>query len=459
MGIWNISVYRRDRMGGSTPACNERGGVLRRSEMNHLHSLGLALCLLLAGGTSWSHAQGKISLESPPVLAGTELVRAQLLKGPFHKIVEPVKVEGHLGRFVIESKFGSFSVLGANLLATRVSELQAIEELQKVQKDSAFTDALSKSVGGVAKFAENTVTDPVKTVENVGMGAGTVLGRVGQLAKSGVDYSIDKASDLSTSDSKPKPTVAPTGEPEPPSFTGDPLGYNRARREWAKKLNIDPYTSNPVLRTLLDNASSASFAGNFAVNLTLGAVMKPLQYTYSFDETMRDSVWNKPVIDLEKENEEKLLALGVAPRTVRDLLRNKWFTPTLQTALTVRLATLGKMDGIESVVSTAAVTLGEARARFLLESVAMLVTHHQKEGRLAKIRMSNLVPTGVTPDGAVIAALAIDYGIWSEDAAAFAQRKELAATSRTLLVAGNLSPRAKQELEKTGWKIKTGIRS
>ena len=144
---------------------------------------------------------------------------------------------------------------------------------------------------------------------------------------------------------------------------------------------------------------------------------------------------------------------------MRDLLRNKWFTPTLQTALAARLAVLGKMDGIESVVGTAAATLGEARARFLLESVAMLVTHHQKEGRLAKIRMSNLVPTGVTADGAVIAALAIDYGVWSEDAAAFAQRKELAAAGRTLLVAGNLSPRAKQELERIGWKIRMGIRS
>ena len=75
----------------------------------------------------------------------------------------------------------------------------------------------------------------------------------------------------------------------------------------------------------------------------------------------------------------------------------------------------------------------------------MLVMNHQKEGRLVKIRMSNFVPTGVTADGAVIVALAIDYGVWSEDAAAFVQRKELAATRRTLLVAGNLSPRAKQE--------------
>ena len=356
MGTRNISAYRQGRMSNSMPACNEIGRVLSRPEMNRLHLLLLVLCALLAAGSRWSYAQGKPSLESVPTLAGTELVRAQLLKGPFHKVVEPVKIEGHLGRFVIESKFGSFSVLGANLLATRVSELPAIEELQKVQKDSAFTDALSKSVGGVAKFAESTVTDPGKTVENIGMGAGTVLGRRGQLAKSGVDYSVDKASDLTTSGSKPKPKVAPTNEPEPPSFTGDPLGYNKARREWAKKLNIDPYTSNPVLRALLDDASTASFAGNFAVNLTLGAVVGPLQSIYSFDETVRDSVWNKPVIDLEKENQEKLLALGVAPRTVRDLLRNKWFTPTLQTVLVARLAVLGKMDGIESVVSTAAVT-------------------------------------------------------------------------------------------------------
>ena len=458
-GVWNIGAHRRGRMGGSTPACNERGGVSRRPEMNRLRPLSLALCLLLAGGSSWAHAQGKTSLESVPALEGTELVRPQLLKGPFHKVAEPVKVEGHLGRFVIESKFGSFSVLGANLFATRVKELQAIDELQKVQKDSAFTDALAKSAGGVVKFAGSVVTDPGRTVENVGKGVGTVLGRVGQLAKSGVDYSGDKASDVITSGPKPKSEAAPAGEPEPPSFTGDPLGYNKARREWAKKLEVDPYTSNPVLRTLLDDASAASFAGNFAVNLTLGAVAAPLQYTYSFDEETRDSVWNKPVLDLEKENQEKLLALGAAPRTVRDLLRNKWFTPTLQTALVARLAVLGKMDGIESVVSTAAVTLGESRARFLFESVAMLVTHHQKEGRLVKIRMSNLVPTGVTADGAVIAALAIDYGVWSEDAAAFAKRGELAATSRTLLVAGNLSPRAKQELERTGWKIKTGIRN
>jgi hypothetical protein len=89
----------------------------------------------------------------------------------------------------------------------------------------------------------------------------------------------------------------------------------------------------------------------------------------------------------------------------------------------------------------------------------MLATHHEKEGKLVRIKMSNLVPAGVTADGRVVAALAIDYGTWDADAQAFGQRKELAAKSRTLLVAGKLSPQAKQGLEKAGWTVNAGLRS
>ena len=173
---------------------------------------------------------------------------------------------------------------------------------------------------------------------------------------------------------------------------------------------------------------------------------------------MRQSVWNIPAIDLEKANEAKLIALGVPERTVRDLFRNKWFTPTLQTALVVRLEEFGKMPGVTSAVATAAVTKGEARARFLLESLAMLATYHKKEARFSKIKMSNLVPAGVGKDGAIVAAVAVDYGTWTKDAASFAQRQELAGKKKTLLVAGKVSPEARQAIEKAGWSVKQGLR-
>jgi hypothetical protein len=427
--------------------------------MRTMQTLNLALCAALAATAGVSHAQGTSGLEAAPALPASKLARAGVLSGPLHKVAEPVQVEGHLGRFVIESQFGKFSVHGANMLAVRVHELRAIEELRKVQKDSAFTDALSKSAAGMAKFAGSAVSDPGKAVENVGKGVSTVFGRIGYMAQSGADYVGDKASDVAAPSAKAPSKAAPKGEPGPPSFTGDPFGYNKARREWAQKLNIDPYTSNPVLRPLLDDASSASFAGNFAIGLTLGAVVAPIQYAYTMDESVTQSVWNKPAIDLEKENLARLLALGVQERTARDLLRNRWFTPTLQTALVARLGALGKMEGIESAVKAASATQGEARARFLLESLAMLATYHQKEQKLAKIQMSNLVPAGVTADGRLVAAAAIDHGTWDADAAAFATRKELAAKSRTLLLAGTLSDRAKQEIEKAGWTVKTGLRT
>jgi len=415
------------------------------------------IALALAATAVLSPAWARTAPEAAPQLPGAAVAKESLLKGPLHKVAEPVRVEGHLGRFTIESKFGVFNVHGASLLATRVHELQAIEELRKVQKDSAFTDALAKSAKGVAGFAVGAVDDPDKAVEAIGKGAGTVLGRVGHMAKVGAGYAGDKAVDMATS--KPETAAAATGEPAPPSFIGDPLGYNKARREWAKKLNVDPYTANPVLRPLLDSAASATFAGNFAVGLTVGSVMAPINYAYSFEETVRDSVWNKPAIDLMKECEQELAALGVQGRTVRDLQRNKWFTPTMQTVLVARLKALGRLEGIDSVVQAAAATQGETRVRFLLDSLAMLADHHQKSGRLARVRMSNLVPVGVAQDGSVVASVAIDYGTWDGDAAAFAGRKELAAKARTLLVAGNLSPRAKQELEKAGWKVRTGLRS
>ena len=424
--------------------------------MNHLHSPRLALFSALALATGLAFAQNPGAITMP----GAELAKPALLKGPLHTVAEPVKVDEHFGRFVIESKFGKFSVIGEKMLEVRVSELQAIEELQKVQQDSAFTDALTKTAKGVGKFAESVVTEPAKTVENIGKGIGTVFGRVGYLAHSGSNYVSDQASDLVGAGPKDQPKAKPVRaeEPEPPSFIGDPLGYNMARREWAKKLQIDPYTSNPVLRPLLDKAATATFAGNFGVTLTLGVVLIPVQYAYQLDDTVRQSVWNIPAIDLEKANEAKLIALGVPERTVRDLFRNKWFTPTLQTALVVRLEEFGKIPGVTSVVATAAVTKGEARARFLLESLAMLATYHKKEARFSKIKMSNLVPAGVGKDGAIVAAVAIDYGTWSKDAASFAQRQELAGKKKTLLVAGKVSPEARQAIEKAGWSVKQGLR-
>jgi hypothetical protein len=416
----------------------------------------IAAAALVATGPAIAQPIG--GFEPAPSLPGSELAPAALLKGPLHKVAEPVALDGYFGRFVIESSFGKFTVVGESMLAMRVHELPAIEALQKVNKSAAFQDAMAKSAASSVKFVVGAVDDPGKAVESVGKGIGSVFGRIAYAAKSGAESAGDAASDMAASSARLQSQPAPAGEPEPPSFTGDPFGYNKARREWAKKLNIDPYTTNPVLRPLLNDAASASFAGSFAVDTALGAVAAPLNMAVEFDSTVREAVWNQPVIDLQKQNEASLIAMGVNERTVRDFLRNKWFTPTAQTALTSALSALGKVDGRESVIQVAAQVQGETRVRFLLDSVRMLVRYQEKSARFTALRMSNLVPVGITADGTLVAAAAVDYAYWNEDAALFAQRKDLGAKKRVLLVAGKASNRAKLELEKAGLSLASGQR-
>jgi hypothetical protein len=428
-------------------------------ESLHHRTAFAAACLLASvtfATTGPAAAQPKGNFEPAPVLAGSELAPAALLKGPLHTVAEPVALEGFFGRFVIESKFGKFSVAGVNMLAVRVNELQAIEALKQVESGQAFQDSLVRAAQAPIQLVQSAVTDPLGTAENVGRGMGNVLGRVGFLARSTAQSVADSTGGASPAVSGLP--AAPAGEAIPPAFNGDPFGYNKARRDWARQLNIDPYTSNPVLRPLLDNASAASFAGSFAINTALGAASMGASLVVGFDTDVRDAVWNQPAVDLARQNESRLLAMGVSGRATRDFLRNRWFTPSLQTALVVALGKMGGIAGVESVIQLASQVQGETHVRFLVESVRMLGQYQGKDARLAKLRMTGMVPMGIAEDGTLVIAAAIDYAWWDKAAAEFAQRKELKGKRRVLLIAGNASDQAKQEFAKKGWTVRTGLR-
>jgi hypothetical protein len=412
---------------------------------------------LILAATAWvASAQADSKFEPAPALAGAQLAPATLLKGANFDVAEPVRIDRFLGSFKLHSAYGTFDVSGVDMLAGRVRELRAIEELQKVESSSTFTEALAKSASGTVKLVGSLVTEPGKTVENIAAGAGTVLGRIGYSVKSGAQNAGDAMTKSSSTQQEQKPTTA--GGAEPPSFTDDPFGYNQARRQWAKKLEIDPYTTNPVLRPLLDKAASATFAGNFAVGLTVGAVAAPLGYASDFETTVRDSVWDQPPGDLAKGNEEKLQRMGVPADVVRAFLRNRWYTPTQQTALVAALDKLNGVSGRDAVVRTATTIAGEVPARLLVRSLGLLGDYHQRETPLVQVRMRGIVPVAKSKNGSLVAAAAIDYLYWSEESAAFARAQELAADKRVMLIAGGTSDRATAEFSRIGWKVRGGLR-
>lgn len=390
------------------------------------------------------------AFETVPLLTAADLVPAQFILGPSHALVDPVRIDGYQARFDIQSAHGNFSVAGRELLALRVAELPAIEALGRINKGEAFGEALAKAAKAPLDFVGKLLTAPGATLESVASGVGQLVGKAGNVVKSGVDSVADGVSDMVSA----KGTGAgASDEQPPPSFISDPFGYNKARRQWAKSLNVDPYSSNPVLSRLLDDAASASFAGSFAVDTTLGLVAAPVKFAVGFDAESRDAVWDLSPGDIELRLEARLAVMGISGRQVRDFFRNRWVTPTLQTGLVGALEKLSNVAGRATVIDLATRVQGEAQVRSLIESVNLLGEHHRRGVALAELRLSAPLVVAVRQDGGLAAAISVDYLFWNAAAAELLARPELQGARRTLLVSGRVSARTRQEMQRAGWEV------
>jgi hypothetical protein len=417
-----------------------------RMTVAHPTLCALAMALALASPT-----RAQTAFETPPTLDAASLAPPDLLRGPHFSVAPKATIDGYLARFKITSEFGPLEAHGTELLRIRVSEIPAIGSLAEVSQSKAFGDAAKKSAGGAVDFAKDLAKDPKHAVDSVGAGIGAFFGRAERAAKQGADYASDKSADARAGGSS---QGGGSG-----SFKDDPLGYNKAKREWAKKLGIDPYSTNPILQEKLAAAARATFAGDFATGAVTGLVVGPAHYAVDFDQATRDSVWDKSPGDLEAMNEAKLAKMGVTGRPVRDFFRNTWFTPTLSTALVAGLEQLPGAGGRAEVIAASASAASEVQARFMVNALRLLRAYDKRGNPIAEIRMSGRVPVGVTKSGTVVVPAALDYLAWTKGAADFVARKEIAGNAHVLLLTGKASATVTKELGARGWRIETAALS
>ena len=80
-----------------------------------------------------------------------------------------------------------------------------------------------------------------------------------------------------------------------------------------------------------------------------------------------------------------------------------------------------------------------------------------KSGGLEEVTATGTV-VGRERGGAIVVPAPVDYVSWTERVARFANRGDLKAPQRTILLTGKMSPRARQEFEALGWKIEEEAR-
>lgn len=406
---------------------------------------GIALALLLAPLALPATARAAADFEKPPLLHVTDLVSAPLLKGKGFHVEEKVPTDGVMGIYTItadKATFGEdagvYQVRSRELLELRLAEIPAILQLNDTSKLGTFAKSMGRSAVRPLEATGHMVMNPIDTVTGLPSGVGRLFDRVG----SGVGRATGSEA------------VPGSGGEEGGAANAvrDVLGYEQERRALAKKLGVDPYTSNPILAKKLDDFASAAFYGRVGVNTAI-SVAVPASMLITGVRTMDNLVWDTPRGDLIVRVENKLQEFNVTPAQRSLFLHNPAVPLSLQVAVVENLDRLKDVKGRQDVIWQLGSVATESEARFLATAVRMLADYHEKKKPITAIAAPGPV-IGRDRDGALILPAPVDYISWTERVAYFAKNSEfLAIPQRTLWITGKMSPRAKQELEAAGWTV------
>ena len=232
--------------------------------------------------------------------------------------------------------------------------------------------------------------------------------------------------------------------------TANVLGYSDARRRLAKQVEVDPYTTNPVLAAKLDEMGEAAFVGE--LGLTLGTSAVPVLALVNHAAWFSNLVWDTPAGDLRVMVDKKLVAMGVAHDDVDRFLRHPQYSLDLQVALATDLDAMSSASGRAAVVPLALSVASEEQARFVVGSVAILARYHKTVGPIAEVRVAGSV-LAKGKDGALIVPAPVDYVAWTERVAKFARRPDLRGSKRGIWLPGQVSERTRRELIALGWAV------
>jgi hypothetical protein len=394
---------------------------------------------LILGAAFGTAAWAQTAFEPPAVFSAATLAAPNLLTGPGFTVDSQVPVETFLYRFTIRADVGLFEAHGLAVLPIRIQEVKGLQKLQETSNTAEFAQAVAQAGARPIMSAVNMLTHPVDTITGLPGGIERMFGRFG----AGLESIGSAASNPDQS------AIEQTGQ-----SMAVVLGYEAERRKLAKELGVDPYTSNAVLRKKLNDVAWVRFAGRLGVNLAISAI--PGSIIISSTSWVNTAVYDTPAGDLMVMNEKKLQAMGVPDATVKAFTANQWLTLSLKTALVEALSRLAGVEGREDVIAFATRAASEDEARFVVTSTELLARYHQGGNPIAQVTAPGPI-VGRTATGGVVVPASLDYVAWIRPMAIFAKRPDLQGNPRIALLAGKLSPVAKQQFGAAGWTVQEGF--
>ncbi len=390
-----------------------------------------------------SPAVAQVAHETPPILSARHLLPPDMLAGALFRVDDRVPTDGYMAHFTLRSDLGTFAAPGWDLLKIRIEELAAIQQLEETSKSEVFLAGLANAAARPIESAVNIVTDPVGTVESLPTGLGRFFDRV----ELGTKSIVQAASDSSKSGGqRTQETAQRVGD-----VTITALGFEQVRRQLAKSLGVDPYTTNPVLSKKLTDVAWVAFSGRLGVDVLMAAAV-PGSTFISLTSVTSDLVYDTPKADLIVLNQQKMIRMGATEAQAAALLKNRWYSLSVLTMLVTELERLAGVEGRAEIIALAATVQSEQEARFVATSVQLLARLNETGIPLRELAARGTV-VGVTSSGDIVLPAPVDYVSWTEQIARLAARPDIRAPKQGIWLTGRMSARAQEGLSGLAWAI------
>jgi len=406
-----------------------------RSRAGGLRAVAISIAAALAIGIMTLGTASAQTFEVPSNRLASQILPANLISSPYHRVREMVVSYGYMHHFTVDSQFGVFQATGDGALRKLVNEIYAIASL----KEFKTTDAFLTSVGAAAKapfsFAKNLITHPIDTVSGIPKGVFQIFGN----AAEAITMEHDPAED---------------------GRIKQLLFVSSWKRDFAAKRGVDVYSSNKVLQEELNSVGWAAAIGGLTVSLaTMGAsatgvvVMKNLRMA----DQIGNALTEEPPGRLRIINMEKLQAVGVPDDLANRFLDHPHFTPRHDTVIAANLARLTNARGHAAFLETVLAATDEVGANFYMNMAQTLGGYNDTVSRIEDISIVIGLTMARAQNGRVLIPFPLDHGVWSQRGSGIVNHLVTTYRAQTgftggfdFWVAGTVTPLAHQSLAAMG---------
>jgi hypothetical protein len=396
----------------------------------NLYSIPVLLAYLIGAGVGQAQVY-----EKPPAFNTTQLLGARA-KGANYTIENPVRSDGLLNIYKINVGKKHYIVEGSELLRNRFYELKVLHQLDKMSTGGELVAGVGKAIVQPIEFAGKVITAPVDTIGQTISGVGSFFGRI--------------ASGVGNAGQTPEGTVSSV------------LGVSSAKRELAKKFNIDPYTDFIPLASRLTELAQASALGKLTITGGLAVASGGASTVISGVSTagnIRSMIYDKTAAQVKDINRSRLKAMAINRNTVKQLLNNRNYTVTDRTIMINALEQMSSVGNRALFVSKAAHAGSRGVAFFQRKRAEYLENYHRTKKQLKTFISIGGFPLTQTHSGRILALFPLDSFAWTEKNSRIITlltesiREKKLGKGAEFRTTGWISPLAKKMLKSQSWRI------